>query len=174
VANNVAELLAWHVDNQKVLFRDTIREMAQTILDYCFKGNQTDFARVLNKHKTTVWGWCHGDTRLTLNDVLNICYCLNIKPGAFLSGALIRNPRLKTVTLRSSCVKRTSRVKRRIFDPTKTEKRLRRQLDAQESPSMQRVASILDLNKRLLYKHFPDLCRSIAAKHAAQHLNSLP
>ena len=173
VANNVADLLASGSDNRMVPARETLRATAQTILDYCFKGNQTEFARAVNKHKTTVWGWCQSDTRIGLNDVLNICYCLNIKPSAFLSGVLIRNPQLKTVTLRSSFVKRTGRVERRVFDPTKTEKRLQRQLGAQESPSMQQVAIRLDLNKRFLYKHFPGLCRSIAAKHSAQHLNTL-
>jgi len=173
IAENVADLLSSCVDNRVAPTRTTVRATAQTILDYCFNGNQTNFARAVNKHKTTIWGWCQTDTKILLKDVLNICYCLNTTPSAFLSGALIRNPQLKTVTLRSSFVKRPSRVGRRIFDPTKTEELLQRQLGAPTSKSMQEVASAIGLNKRFLYKHFPDLCRSIAARRAAPNQNAI-
>lgn len=170
IAKTVAELLAWSGRNQVVPARETLKATAQTIQEYCFNGNQTDFGRALNKHKTTVWGWCHSERKILLKDLLNICYCLDLKPSAFLSGELLNNSQLRPVSLRSSFIKR-KKIKRRSFNAKKVEKQLRHKLDDSCSQSMQQVAAAIGFHKRFLYRHFPSLCRSIAAKHNQQRLH---
>ena len=172
VARTMAELLAWSGENQITPAGETIGATALTIQEYCFKGNQTAFARALNKHKTTVWGWCHSGRKILLQDLLNICYCLDLKPSSFLAGELISNAELSKVLLRPSFIRR-KKIARRNFDSKKIEKRLRHKLDGPHSQSMQQVAVTLGFNKRFLYKHFRDLCRSIAGKHALQQTAGL-
>jgi hypothetical protein len=146
------------------------KERMATALSLCINqasdGVMNRFARLIDKRKNTVWGWQHGETQIPINDLLRICNRVGISLVDFLyaDALVLNNIELRSGPALVSGVKAKRRPARR-FDREVTERVLRAILKEQTSLPMRAVAEKLELNKRLLYKHFPDLCKAISAKH---------
>ncbi len=128
-------------------------------------GVMNRFARLIGKRKNTVWGWQHGQAQIPIDDLLRICNRVGISLVDFLYADtfvlddidLIQTPAV-------SGVKAIGRSPRHL-DPKATKDALLTILNQQTSLSMKEVATRIDLNKRLLYKHFPELCKAISTRH---------
>jgi len=143
---------------------DIIARTTSAIVEGLFNGNAARFAQAIGKQKSTVWGWCHNGSRMLLNDLLNLCYCLHIDPSDFLCGT-ISIKHLKADALRPSVIKMRQLTRRRQLNSKAVEQQLREALEHGRTGSMQKVAQSLGFHKRFLYRHFPDLCPAIAYEH---------
>ena len=164
-AEAVGRLLASHQPNQIEPDNDVIVTGIGVIIAKTFQGNATRFAHTIRKQKNTAWGWCNDGSRIGLLDLLNLCYCLQIDPLDFLSPTFALTFAAPAV-FRASLIESRKLHKRRPLDRAAVEKRLRKYLEREETPSMQELALSLGFHKRLLYRHFPELCRAIARKHS--------
>jgi transcriptional regulator with XRE-family HTH domain len=127
-------------------------------------GVMNRFARLIGKRKNTVWGWQHGQTQIPIDDLLRICNRVGISVVDFLyaDAFVLDDIDLIQTPTAVSGVKAKRRSPREL-DRAVTERALSATL-AEETPlSMRAVAEKLDLNKRLLYRHFPELCKAISA-----------
>lgn len=164
-AETVGRLLASHQPNQIEPDNDVIVAGIRVIIEKAFHGNATRFARTIGKQKNTAWGWCNDGSRIGLLDLLSLCYCLQIDLLDFLSPTFPLAFGTPAV-FRPSLIETRNLNKRRPFDRAAVGKRLRKHLEQEKAQSMHEVALSLGFHKRLLYRHFPELCRAIAQKHS--------
>lgn len=129
-------------------------------------GVMNRFARLIGKRKNTVWGWQHGQTQIPIDDLLRICNRVGISLVDFLyaDAFVLDDIDLIQTPTAVSGVKAIGRSPRHL-DPKATKDALLTILKQQPSLSMKEVATRIDLNKRLLYKRFPDLCKPISMRH---------
>jgi hypothetical protein len=147
------------------------KERTSTALSHCIdqtsEGVMNQFAGLVGKRKNTVWGWQHGKAQIPIDDLLRICYRIGICLVDFLyAGSFLTNHiESMSPTVLVSGVKPKRRAPRAL-EREKTEQLLRAMLKNQIPLSMKVVASRLNRNKRFLYKHFPELCKSISTRRA--------
>lgn len=142
--------------------------MAQALslcINQTSNGIMNQFACLIGKRKNTVWGWQHGKTRIPIGELLHICYRVGISLVDFLYANcfVLNDIELMSEPLVSGV--NANRRPARQFNREVIERGLRAILNAQTSLPMIAVAEKLELNKRLLYRHFPELCKAIAARH---------
>ena len=128
-------------------------------------GVMNRFARLIGKRKNTVWGWQHGQAQIPIDDLLRICNRVGISLVDFLyaDAFVLDDIDLSQTTTAVSGVKAIGRSPRHL-DPKATKDALLTIFKQQTPLSMKEVATKMDLNKRLLYKHFPKLCRAISTR----------
>ena len=136
------------------------------------EGIMNRFARLVGKRKNTVWGWQHGENQIPIDDLLSICNRVGISLVDFLyADVFVLNEIASTpMPVLVSGVKAIRRPARQL-DRVATEKALRRILNEQTPLSMRATADRLKINKRLLYRQFPKLCKALSARHN-QHLRA--
>ena len=140
--------------------------IVKCVKEHC-DGNIAQFAHVVGVPKNTAWTWYHGQALPSLEMLMAICGCFAIDIVKLLSeGQIVTigiDPFLKSY---SKVVKRP-RKKRLLAIPTSVESELksiaRSKLDL--APSMAAVAKKIQNSKRLLYKHYPDLCKQISQNY---------
>ena len=166
IAETVGRLVASQQPDEEIAPSNEIVVVGiSAIIERAFESKAARFAHAIGKQKNTVWGWCNDGLRIRLIDLLNLCYCLRIDPMDFLSPPF-------AVTFTRPADPRTSMIhsrkvnKPRPLNRALVERRLCKFLECRRTTSMQNVALSLGIQKRLLYHHFPDLCRAIALKHA--------
>ncbi|MCU1264550.1 MAG: DNA-binding transcriptional regulator, AcrR family [Acidobacteria bacterium] len=126
-------------------------------------------AKLIGKPKTTVWGWRNNTSRILLADLLRLCFCLRISPIDFfqMEGNSNRQHRqfLKT---QPSAIQRHGRSQRKPIEKAKLQRQLRAIVERKKPPrSLAATAERLGVDKRVLYRHFPELSRLIASRGAA-------
>jgi transcriptional regulator with XRE-family HTH domain len=165
VAETIADLIAdGRPGTESEPTTQIVARTLSVIMESMFDGNVAKFARTIGKQKNTVWGWLHGNSKMLLRDLVNLCYCLQITLRDFLSGSLSPE-HLSVADFRPSLIKVERRVPSRQLNRGILEQNLLNILDHQPVPSMQQVARLLGVDKRLLYRHFSEICRAIADKH---------
>jgi transcriptional regulator with XRE-family HTH domain len=129
-------------------------------------GVMNRFARLIGKRKNTVWGWQHGQTQIPIDDLLRICNRVGISLVDFLyaDAFVLDDIDLIQTPTAVSGVKAIGRSPRHL-DPKATKAVLLKILKQQTPLPMKEVATRIDLNKRLLYKRFPGLCKAISTRH---------
>jgi hypothetical protein len=129
-------------------------------------GVMNRFARLIDKPKNTVWGWQHGQGQIPIDDLLRICNRVGISLVDFLyANAFVLDDIDSIHTPTAVSGVKAIRRSLRHLDPKATKDALLTILKQQTPISMKEVATRIDLNKRLLYKHFPDLCKVISTRH---------
>jgi TniQ len=163
-ATRVGELLA----NSTSLGSSTDERFSSviaTLIKEVAAKNASHFAWVIGRNKSTICGWTHG-SRISLNDLLDISDRLKTTPVRILSGSGLSAADYIGHLISK---RRPTPRSRNPFNRRRALSRLERALTYATPPrSMQHVAKILQVDKRVLYKHFPELCKEIAA-HAARH-----
>lgn len=129
-------------------------------------GVMNRFARFISKRKNTVWGWQHGQAQIPIDDLLLICNRVSISLVDFLyaNAFVLDDIDLIQTPTAVSGVKAIGRSPRHL-DPKATKDVLLTILNQQTPLPMKEVATRIDLNKRLLYKRFPELCKAISTRH---------
>lgn len=135
-------------------------------------GGKSAFSRNFRIPKTTVRTWYEGKHRPSLNTLLKICYRLNIEIIEVFSskqihvGSVTRSNDF--YTLRDIKPMKTT-PRRRKFDGQGVEIVLIDVINSKivPPPSVCEVARNLQCDKKLLYNHFPDLCKKISENYAS-------
>lgn len=135
-----------------------------SLLKVCTDGNITVFAKMLNISKVSLWSWCHGENRLSMEGLLHICYSTQIPLLDLITKEICEN---KNYMLLHRENKKASGCPRRAVNHLEMKESLRGFLLNEESPppSMREVARRLGYDKRLLYNHCPDLCKEISSRY---------
>jgi hypothetical protein len=130
-------------------------------------GIMNRFARLIGKRKNTAWGWQHGQAQIPIDDLLRICYRVGVPLVDFLYTEVfvLKDVELLPTLAFASGVKTINRQPPSTLDRETTERSLRTILKDQRPAPMKTVATQLNINKRSLYRHFPELCRAILARH---------
>lgn len=160
-ANMVGELLA----NSSLVgsfAHSTLSTAMASLMSGATGTNASHFALRVGRNKSTISGWVH-DSRIPLPHLLDISAQLQTTPINLLSSSPAL---LNTDNIPRQLPRRTSdQVARHSFDRNKALAGLQKAFASASPPrSMQHVARTLRLDKRVLYKHFPELCKDIAAR----------
>jgi len=163
-ATMVGELLANSCFVESSVHRTLSGAMA-SLIEGATDNNASQFASLVGRNKSTISGWLHG-SRMPLNELLDLSSRLKATPLKILSGScgtLVADnsdyqiPKRKPHTLA-----------RKHFNRKKALARLEKSLTCAPPPrSMRHLAETLHVDKRVLYRHFPQLCKEIAAQAAA-------
>lgn len=130
------------------------------------EGNIANFASLLEIPKNTLWGWCKGKVFPSIDALLKMTWLLKIPLADFLTKE-IEITKLQNISIKASIstpIKKRSSP--RTFDYKQTEKILLEVLNQPLGvvPTIKSIAEGLGYNRRILSKHFPDLCRAIVVK----------
>lgn len=134
-------------------------------------GGKGGFSRGFGIPKTTVRTWYDGKHKPSLHAILKICYRLNCNIAEIfkLNQSYIgfETTRKESYALTDILPTQTTR-KRRKFDWYKVETLLRDVSDNKSvpPPSVNEVARNIKCDKKLLYNHFPALCKKISENHS--------
>jgi AraC-like DNA-binding protein len=165
VANNVGELIAASSSLQFVPSKEKIAEILSTI-NTVTQGNIAAFASLLKILKNTAWGWYKHKTFLTLDALLKISYHIEISLLDFLIRDIdfTRLERTRSSTFSNSCCSKRSTP--RHFDRQRVQESLLNVLVQSEdsAPTIKEIAENLGYDRRLLSRHFPDLCQKLVVK----------
>jgi hypothetical protein len=138
----------------------------QALVQKLSEGNIAGFASLIGKHKTTVWGWLQ-ESRIPFAEILTVTQRLGTSPIMIFKGETEIVGQIKSETYRSGDSVR--RPASKPFNAVLVKARIEKFLTQDQPPrSMQQVAKELKYDKRLLYRHFPALCKNIAARVAVQ------
>lgn len=168
VTNSLGELLAAAPLLPKPLPGERVAQAFQVFVKQITEGNIAAFARMLQIPKNQVWMWHRGKVLPQLNRLLTVCYCLDLSLLDFLSLEVVEatfSPKLLfPLTLVADKSRKTLD---ETFDLNKVRQVLEHvlQKDEKPPPPMTEVARQLGHDRRVIRRHFPSLCRAIAAKY---------
>jgi hypothetical protein len=166
IAEAFGEIFAAEMPLDSSLARKGFPAAISRCIDQIAAGSLSKFASLIGRQKTTVWGWRRGDTRITLSDLLNTCYCMDISVLHFLTNdsALMKHE-WSLVQLRRPFKgsPRSPRDKNQ-FDSAKVHTALTKMLDEEPPPSLQAVAKRLGYDPRFLSRKFAKLCHSVSTR----------
>lgn len=165
-AKAIGELIAATPYLNDALSSTTIALTLSKWVEQIAEGNIAEFARQINIPRNTVWLWCKGKNLPSLEALTNICYCFGISILSFFTEET--NNLSLSRKLVATEVKTTSlRTRSKSFNAERVKSYLEALLTNDESPplSMEEVARQLGVDRRTIYKHFPDLCRAISARY---------
>jgi hypothetical protein len=150
-----------------------IKESLTSCIDSVTEGVMNRFSLLIGKPKNTVWGWLQGDSLIPLNDLLRLCYSMNLRLVDFLyTDRFLVFPSDHTANLEFiGHQPRQCRQSPQPFDDFAVEHSLRAALKAHPPKPMTEIAIELRAHKRTLYKHFPALCKEISLRHKNYRIN---
>ncbi|SRR5579883_208828 len=176
IAETVGELLAFTPNLSSLPTQTHVKQAIFKAINQVTEGNIAAFSTLLNTPKNTVWGWYNGKNFPSLQALLQISYLLKISLKDFLTQELdFFNfiPSSNSLFLVSKNKQRSSCC---VFDENQVEIALSNALAQPINlvPSIQQIASNLGLNRRLITRHFPDLCKALVTKRRQyQHIRHL-
>ncbi|MHC5934579.1 hypothetical protein [Nostoc sp.] len=117
--------------------------------------------------KNKVWMWQMGKVLPELNVILKICFTLQVSVLDFLTQETLKENSSQFPATPQNQVRDSSTKKLEVkFDSDRTQQLLQNVLQANEQPlPITAVAKHLGYPKRVLYRHFPQLCRAISAEY---------
>ncbi|MEA5603259.1 TniQ family protein [Nostoc sp. UHCC 0252] len=167
VIKTIGELLATTPRLSKPLQREIVAQAFCRYVEQFAEGNTAAFARMLEIPKNKVWMWQMGKVLPELNVILKICFTLQVSVLDFLTQEIKKDNSSQFSAMPQKQVVDSSRKKLEVkFDSDRTQRLLENVLQANEQPlPMTAVAKRLGYPKRVLYRHFPELCRAISAEY---------
>lgn len=165
IANAIGEVFAAATSS---LSRKGFPVAVSRCIDQAAGGNLSKFASMIGRQKTTVWGWHREDTRITLIDLLNVCYCMDISVLHLLRNDPDLTKREWSLVQLRGPFNRSLRSPRnkKQFDSDTVHTALTKILDEYPPPSMQAVAKRLGYDPRFLSRKFADLCHAVSVQFA--------
>ncbi|WP_197047434.1 TniQ family protein [Planktothrix serta] len=166
IADTLGELVANADRLSSVLTQERIQQSLTYIVHQVSEDNIAAFAAIHKIPKNTFWGWYSGKNRPPLSALTQICYNLKISLFQFLT----QDFNLSAIPDRDQKVEmeycKNTRSSARTLDFNHIENTLSLILSqAGESlPTIAEIAEQLQINRRLLSRHFPDLCHQIVTK----------
>ena len=172
VVKNIRELIEKNQLDNTLWLKDILSKSLNLYARNKADGNIAALARKLQMPKNTVWMWCKNKSNPSLENLLHICYRLEISIWDFLVyEEPISSSRVEFIFPPPPSKAKTIR---QILDLDKIKNHLQQELDkgVSFSCSMEQVARDLKIDKRTIYNHFPTLCNAISAKYR-QHRKDL-
>jgi TniQ len=165
VARNIGELIASIPSLERTPTRDGVARMFRGCIAQVNEG-MPKFGKIIGKTKSSVWGWYHGTVRASLNEMLKLCYCLDISLVDFLLSSERLFSGLRVVrSLPDMYIFHPPRAVKRI-DYSKVEATLHDVLHNNAPRSMREVGEIVGVHPRTFYVRFPTICYAISKRHA--------
>lgn len=167
VANTIGELLAVSPRLSQPLEREIVPQAFCKYVVQVAQGNTAAFARMLQIPKNKVWMWQRGKVLPQLNVILKICFTLQVSVLDFLMQETASEDYSQFSAIPQKQVVGSSRKKSEVkFDRERVQQLLEDLLQKNEQPlPMTSAAKRLGYPKRILYRHFPELCRAISAQY---------
>lgn len=166
IAETLGELLANAQQLPSVLTQEHIQKSFINAVHQVTEDNIAAFAAMHKIPKNTFWGWYSGKNRPPLSALVQICYNLRISLLQFLAQDLNllsiydRNLKLEMQ------YPKNRRSSARTLDLNHLENTLSIILSQAEEtlPTITEIAKQLKVNRRVLSKHFTELCHQIVTK----------
>lgn len=167
VIDSLGELLAVSPRLSQPLQREIVAQAFCKYVQKLAEGNTAAFARILHIPKNKVWMWQMGKVLPELSVILKICFTLQISVLDFLTQESVKENSSPLRAIPQNKVLDSSRKKPEVkFDRDQVQQLLEDLLQKNEQPlPMTEVAKRLGYPKRVLYRHFPELCRAISAQY---------
>jgi hypothetical protein len=169
VGTVVGELLAAAPDFSASPRREVIAASITTHVQAVMNGNFSAFARYLHVHRRTAWEWGQGLQVPQLDALLQLCSYFGTSPVHLLTGYALGTAPVQQHAPEEKPMTEKPIKRFRKFETERLRCALEGVLQEEENPppSMREVAGRLQYDSSHLYKHFPDLCRAIAARYRA-------
>jgi hypothetical protein len=128
-------------------------------------GNISRFAQSVGKTKNTVWGWQSGKTKIPIDDLLRICRSVgpSLVDFVYADDLVLNKLELTQPLVPVSGVKIVRRSVTTI-DLTAVESALTAAVEEEPPLPMKAVATRMGIQKRVLYKYFPETCKTVSAR----------
>lgn len=146
--------------------RDIFISNLNSAINVVTEGNVSNFASLLQMPKNTVWGWSRGKVFPSIDALLKIAWLLKISLADLLTKE-IEIINLKNISTKS--LNNTSKQQRSSpsnFNYERIEKVLLEILNQapEEISTIKNISDELGCNRRILDKHFRELCHAIVVK----------
>lgn len=148
----------------------TSKQRVALSLSHCISratdGNISQFAQSVGKTKNTVWGWQSGKTKIPIDDLLRICRFVgtSLVDLVYENDLVLNKLELPQPLVPASGVKIARRPATSI-DLKIIKSALTAALEDQPPKPMKAIAASVGIHKRILYKHLPEICKTISARH---------
>lgn len=162
VARNVGDLLA--MEPLTLLTPFDVRQAVFQLVNGVTHGNITAFARLLKMPKNTIWSWYTGKVSPSLLALLKMSYLFQIPLRDFLTNQYA--PALRPIPINNSPLKNSQRQSPLSGDLHQIEMVLSKVLaqPAESLPTIKELADSLGIHRRVLNRHFSDLCKALVDK----------
>jgi transcriptional regulator with XRE-family HTH domain len=160
----VGELLATQPMLSVSPCRERIAATLTTYLDTFMNGNQTELARRLNRHVSSIRDWQRGKQLPHLGNLLRICFLFEMTLVSLLTEHVPQRTLPSPTVLQKSVPGGRTRRHMRRFDANEIEQALEEALQEDPPPSMRQVAKRLGYDPSHVYKRFPQLCQAISQR----------
>lgn len=169
VGEVVGELLAGGPGLPVLPHQEVIAATITAHVQGAMEGNFSAFARQLQVHRRTAWEWGQGQQLPQLDALLQICFYFGTSPVHFFMGDALEAALLQKHVPGEKPISEKPKRRFRKFEAEKLQSALEAVLRDEENPppSMREAAQRLGYDSSHLYRHFPDLCRAIAARYRA-------
>lgn len=165
IANNIAKLLAFTTEISQEPERKRHAEVLEMINKTVFEGKVSRFAKAVQIPTTTLSYWIKGIAIPPLSRQLQICFTLGLTLTDYLYKECPEIIRRDLEQCEEFANKKVKKRKQDDHDLELLEKQLIHYLRCEDICSMSEVAKKIGVNKRLLYKYFPEICHEIAARN---------
>ncbi|MCZ8494038.1 TniQ family protein [Priestia megaterium] len=158
INSNIEQLLTLDTRNiQKISY--SLERLVQRVS----QGNITEFARLTNIPKVTMWDWIRGEKLPDLNRLLTICFQLNVSIKE-----LLLEPQNSDFE-KKSCdsyrlISMPQKSSRRIINIQLLRAELIKYLKLEIPISLTQVSKEIGYDRKVLYKHFPKECERIVER----------
>ncbi len=126
-------------------------------------GGIIGFSKYFGIAKSMVSEWHRGLHRPSFGMLLKICYAANIH----ILPALSKEQSINLINKPAYISPKKKAVRRKI-DWGKVEEILIHKLNNADSPSVKAIAQEINIDRRLLYSHFPGLCKELASNYSSR------
>jgi transcriptional regulator with XRE-family HTH domain len=166
VVESIGELISSAPSFESIPAKENIAKSFSLVIDMVTYGNAAEFARLMGIPKNTIWMWQKKKALPLIDMLLKICYRLEISLLDFLNAEQLCTKSLIKISHRHLKPSRISRTSPKLFDPNQVQDFLLTILASEEDPppTMKEVAIRIGYDRRTIFNHFPDLCRSISSK----------
>lgn len=143
------------------------RGIKEIVQEYC-DCNIAYFARTIGVPRHTAWMWYYGKAHPRLEALVAICGCYSVDIVKLLAEGQIVRKSYKTIGSRSLQITAPPKRERKSsinLNDVKAKLRRITKNQGRELQSMEAVSKELGHSKRLLYQHFPELCKQISISY---------
>lgn len=165
--DNVKQLLATAPQLSYPPPKENVQKVVFAYVNQVAQGNLSEFARMLEMAKSTVWPWYSGKGVPSLDVLLQVCYRLGCGVPSFLCGETTA----ADFSQNSVIIKRQHRQSvshnKQPFDLDKMQLELRSALEENPPPCLKDIALRIGCSKMTLYNNFPNLIPAITARHTS-------
>ncbi len=164
LAKEIGSLIAW----QSMLPLNTEVKINNLFFSRCIdvlaEGNSAEFARKIEKPKTTVWDWVKGKNLPTLGRLAELCCQVEVSLVEVLSGGL---PPLKAMRRLYTGTGKQNKLSKNKASESMVECKLEEIVRAEFPLSLRAAARQVKVNSKVLKSHFPAQCEKIRKQYQA-------